>query len=97
MRGGERLRSDKPGIDDTLYACQWHLSNENEEDVNVEGAWEEGVLGEGVNVAVVDSGLDLGVTRTCGRTWTTSRNHDYSGTRETCIRATCTTGQTWRG
>ena len=22
------LRSDKPGIDDTLYACQWHLSND---------------------------------------------------------------------
>ena len=77
--------SDKPGIDDSLYACQWHLSNENDEDVNVEGAWEEGVLGEGVNVAVVDSGLyweheDL------RENVDESRNHDYSGTGDVYSR-----------
>ena len=79
------LRSDKPGIDDTLYACQWHLSNENEEDVNVEGAWEEGVLGEGVNVAVVDSGLDHSHEDLRDNV-DTSRNHDYSGTGDVFSR-----------
>ena len=29
-------------------------------DINVEPAWEDGVLGEGVNVAVVDQGMDVG-------------------------------------
>ena len=77
--------SDKPGIDDSLYACQWHLSKEDGEDINVEGAWEKGVLGEGVNVAVVDSGLyweheDL------RENVDTSRNHDYSGTGDVYSR-----------
>ena len=81
----EGLRSDKPGIEDALYACQWHLSNANGEDINVEGAWEEGVLGEGVNVAVVDSGLyweheDL------RDNVDESRNHDYSGTGDVYSR-----------
>ena len=70
--------SDKPGIDDSLYACQWHLSNENDEDVNVEGAWEEGVLGEGVTVAVVDSGL-FSDHEDLRDNVDTSRNHDYRG------------------
>ena len=29
-------------------------------DINVEPAWEDGVLGEGVNIAVVDQGMDVG-------------------------------------
>ncbi len=29
-------------------------------DINVEPAWEDGVLGEGVNIAVVDRGMDVG-------------------------------------
>ena len=74
-----RQESDKPGIDDALYACQWHLSNENDEDVNVEDAWEEGVLGEGVNVAIVDSGLYY-LHEDLRDNVDTSRNHDYSGT-----------------
>ena len=77
--------SDKPGIDDSLYACQWHLSNEDEEDINVEGAWEEGVLGEGVNVAVVDSGL-FWEHEDLRENVDESRNHDYSGTGDVYSR-----------
>ena len=74
----ETAAAGKPGIDDSLYACQWHLSNENDEDVNVEGAWEEGVLGEGVTVAVVDSGL-FWEHEDLRDNVDTSRNHDYRG------------------
>ena len=65
---------------DDLYACQWHLKNrDNEgEDINVQPVWEEGVTGEGVNVAVVDDGMDhyhedlaVNVNK--------NLNHDYTG------------------
>ena len=74
----ETAAAGKPGIDDSLYACQWHLDNENDEDINVEGAWEEGVLGEGVNVAVVDSGL-FSDHEDLRDNVDESRNHDYRG------------------
>ena len=49
-------------VGDDLYACQWHLENRDEEyseaDINVEPVWNQGVNGEGVNVAVVDDGID---------------------------------------
>ena len=50
---------------DPLYGCQWHLNNTGQypggagHDINVEGVWAT-TMGEGVNVAVVDQGLDLG-------------------------------------
>ena len=44
----------------------------------MEGAWEEGVLGEGVNVAVVDSGL-FWEHEDLRDNVDTSRNHDYTG------------------
>ena len=68
---------DDASIDDPLYACQWHLDQPSGEDVNVEPAWDQGITGEGVNVVVVDDGMD----------WThedlvdnvdSSLNHDYS-------------------
>ena len=49
---------------DPLFGCQWHLDNtgQNEgtadEDINVAGVWADGNLGQGINVAVVDDGLD---------------------------------------
>lgn len=45
-------------ISDPLYSCQWHLESSEFVDINAESAWEVGALGEGVNVAVVDQGLD---------------------------------------
>ena len=46
-----------PQINDPLYACQWHLSSPEWQDINVEAAWTDGVNGEGINVAVVDDGM----------------------------------------
>ena len=49
---------------DPLFGCQWHLDNtgQNEgtagEDINVTEVWADGNLGQGINVAVVDDGLD---------------------------------------
>ena len=65
-------------IDDPFYACQWHLDQPNGEDVNVKPVWDQGLMGEGINVAVVDDGMD----------WThedlidnvnPDLNHDYTG------------------
>lgn len=66
-----------PSFGDPMYACQWHLDQPSGEDVNVAPVWEEGFKGEGINVAVVDTGMD----------WThedlienvdPSLNHDYT-------------------
>ncbi|KAL4981215.1 peptidase S8/S53 domain-containing protein [Aspergillus desertorum] len=48
-------------IHDPCFMEQWHLINTVQpgNDLNVTGAWLEGVSGEGVTVAVVDDGLDL--------------------------------------
>ena len=50
---------NNPQINDPLYGCQWHLNNRNGEDINIEPVWAEGINGEGVNIAVVDDGLDF--------------------------------------
>ena len=44
-------------INDPLYACQWHLSSPESQDINVGSVWEDGIKGEGINVAVVDDGM----------------------------------------
>ena len=45
-------------ISDPLYGCQWHLNNPDGEDINVDSVWSSGIDGAGVNIAVVDDGLD---------------------------------------
>ena len=56
--------------DDPLYQYQWHLNNSGQtnfsdnagtsaEDINVDGAIADGYTGDGVIVAIVDSGLEL--------------------------------------
>ena len=55
-------RVDAP--DDRYYGCQWHLNNTNQfgtggaQDINVESVWDT-ATGEGINVAVVDTGFDF--------------------------------------
>lgn len=39
-------------INDPLYPSQWHLSN-----IQVESAWNAGITGKGVTIAIVDDGL----------------------------------------
>ena len=65
---------------DPLYACQWHLQNhvDEDEDINVEPAWAGGINGTGINVAVVDNGLDH-YHEDLSPNVATSLNHDYSG------------------
>lgn len=48
-------------IRDPIFAEQWHLANDRiaGNDLNITGAWESGVKGKGVNVCLIDDGLDL--------------------------------------
>ena len=49
---------------DPLYGCQWHLNNTGQypggagQDINVEPVWDSGNLGEGINVAIFEGGVD---------------------------------------
>ena len=49
---------------DPLYGCQWHLKNTGQfpggagKDINVEPVWATGNLGQGINVAVFEGGVD---------------------------------------
>ena len=65
---------------DDLYACQWHLKNHEDEgeDINVEPVWAEGITGQGVNVAVVDDGMDHYHEDLAPNVYA-SRNFDYTG------------------
>ncbi len=53
-----------PGFNDPSYADQWHLNNDGQsggikgEDANVIGAWLRGYRGTGINIAIVDEGVD---------------------------------------
>ena len=67
-----------PLLSDSLYACQWHLDNPGETDINVESVWEAGIKGEGINVAIVDDGMYY-AHEDLRDNVDTSRNHDYTG------------------
>ncbi|KAI7897501.1 peptidase S8/S53 domain-containing protein [Cokeromyces recurvatus] len=47
-------------ITDPLFDKQWHLINQEYpgNDINVTGVWEQGITGKGVNVVILDDGLD---------------------------------------
>ncbi len=70
----EKTLSECRGIsadtEDPLYGCQWHLKNTGQlsfsgkavtagEDINIEGVWDDGISGAGINVAIVSDGIDL--------------------------------------
>ena len=69
-----------PQVGDNLYACQWHLKNREDGgmDINVEPVWEEGINGEGVNVVVVDDGIDQ-YHEDLAPNINAALNHDYTG------------------
>ena len=69
---------DDPTIDDPFFACQWHLEQPSGEDVNVRPVWDEGFMGEGVNVAVVDTGMDWSHEDLIDNV-DSSLNHDFNG------------------
>ena len=71
--------------DDPLYGCQWNLHNTGQlkggtagEDINVEEVWDDNNLGAGINVAVVDDGMDY-THEDLSANVDTTRNHDYTG------------------
>ncbi len=72
------------GVDDAYAGCQWHLDNRGQraaspgEDANVIAAHRAGYLGEGVGVAVVDSGIHLGHEDLSANT-DASRSRAYCG------------------
>ena len=49
------------GIGDPLFPRQWHLFNrqQTQADLNVTAVWADGVSGDGVNVAIIDDGIDM--------------------------------------
>jgi hypothetical protein len=55
------LMREKFSFLDPLWSKQWHLVNEvmQENSINVTGVWDQGIVGTGVNVAIVDDGLDM--------------------------------------
>ena len=69
---------NNPQIGDPLYGCQWHLNNSDGEDIGVEAVWAEGIDGRGINVAVVDDGMDYRHEDLTGNV-NASLNHDYTG------------------
>ena len=71
------LSLNNPEITDSLYGCQWHLSDANGRDINVESVWADGNMGEGVNVAVVDDGMDP-LHEDLFDNVDASLNHDYT-------------------
>lgn len=55
------LTAEHFGIEDPLFPKQWHLFNGQmrDNDVNMSSVWDDGIFGKGVNVAIVDDGLDM--------------------------------------
>ena len=55
------------GIQDPLWAKQWHLANDvmKENSINVTDVWSQGVTGKGIKVAIVDDGLDSELVLPC--------------------------------
>lgn len=61
---------DQSNLNDPLFKYQWHLKNTGNptlngtgatanSDAQVEGAWRQGCTGSGINIVVVDDGVDL--------------------------------------
>ena len=70
-------------LSDPASGCQWYLKNTNQyggagTDVNVESVWEDGNMGAGVNVAVVDGGIHADHEDLRDNVLA-DRNHDYYG------------------
>ena len=73
-----------PDVDDPLFGCQWHLFNDGGrggtagEDINLGSVWNT-TMGAGVNVVVVDRGLEWNHEDLVDNALP-SLNHSYRGT-----------------
>ena len=43
---------------DRLFKCQWHLGKGGGADIKVQEVWEDGYTGDGIEIAIVDRGID---------------------------------------
>ena len=46
------------GFNDPQYSKQWYFSNKRGVDMNIEGAWKQGITGKGVKVVILDDGVE---------------------------------------
>ena len=72
---------DDPQINDPLFACQWHLSSSERQDINLGAVWADGVKGEGINVAIIDDGMYHAHEDLRGNV-DTDLNFDYGGNED---------------
>ena len=83
IRYGERCTAFDSSRSDPFYGCQWHLNNSGQypdgamQDINVEEVWDT-TMGEGINVAVVDDGMEYTHTDLAENVLT-ERNRAYVG------------------
>ena len=83
IRYGERCTAFDSSQSDPFYGCQWHLNNSGQypdgamQDINVEEVWDT-TMGEGINVAVVDDGMEY-THQDLAENVLTERNHAYVG------------------
>ena len=64
------------GGTDPLFSSQWHLSQTSGFDAGVITPWNDGILGEGVTVAVIDDGMETGHEDLCGNI-STVKSYNY--------------------
>ncbi|XP_050428302.1 furin-like protease 1 isoform X2 [Adelges cooleyi] len=50
--------SIKTGFNDPKWPTMWYLNRGGGADMNVQGAWEEGITGKGIVVTILDDGLE---------------------------------------
>ena len=83
IRYRERCTAFDSSQSDPFYGCQWHLNNSAQypdgamQDINVEEVWDT-TMGEGINVAVVDDGMEY-THRDLAENVLTERNRAYVG------------------
>ncbi|XP_050537398.1 furin-like protease 1 isoform X2 [Daktulosphaira vitifoliae] len=56
--GNPKRYSIKGGLNDPKWPKMWYLNRGRDIDMNVQGAWEEGITGKGSVVTILDDGLE---------------------------------------
>jgi len=52
------ISNEPPEFNDPYWSKMWYLNRGNDLDMNVEGAWRQGVTGKGVAVTILDDGIE---------------------------------------
>ena len=64
----------KREVNDTLYLNQWHLNDAAPRNLNMKDTW-DAVTGKGINIAVVDDGLEVGHEDLASSSYALSTNY----------------------